>query len=226
MISDGLNVAVLGPGYVTVGVPSSVECDSSCATCTYSMSLNELEVKGQGNVLAFTVSTWVEALTVTCTVTNDKGLTATTQKRLQVLGMALYLKLQVNILHTNFQHEYWWRHVCLLLAGPSDVSITGSDLMNHTYSCKAYCRPSCSYSWQTDKGPWILGQGNTISFTPQEVDNARILICKATNSVSGLFVSATQNTCKSRVSQYLIEGSFIKQYNCYSIAFDVFPALF
>ncbi|XP_028255055.1 uncharacterized protein LOC114431675 [Parambassis ranga] len=162
----GLNVAVLGPDYVTVGVPSSVECVSSCAACTYSMSLDELEAKGQGNVLAFTVSTWLEALNVTCTVTNDKGLNATAQKRLQVL------------------------------AGPSNVSITGS--MNHTYSCNAYCRPSCSYSWQTDKGPWILGQGDTISVTPQEVVNARILICKATNSVSGLFVSATQNIWSDR----------------------------
>lgn len=103
--------------------------------------------------------------------------------------------------------------VFLTLAGPANVSITGPDLMNpsvsHTYSCHAYCRPSCIYAWKTDKGPWIGGQGNVISITPREMDNSKMLICKATNSVSGLFDTATRNiavACKSRASLNLLMG--------------------
>lgn len=93
------------------------------------------------------------------------------------------------------------------VAGPTNVSMTGPDMMNpavsHTYSCHAYCRPSCTYAWRRDKGAWISGQGNVISITPQEEDDSKILICKATNSVSGLFAAATRNIaviCESRVS--------------------------
>ncbi|XP_068572867.1 protogenin A-like [Cebidichthys violaceus] len=164
---EKINCTIVGPDYVTVGVPSSVECDTDCRACTFSMSLDGQSAQGQGNVLAFTVNSWVEALTVTCAVTSDgTGLTATTTKRLQVL------------------------------AGPANVSITGPDLMHpsvsHTYSCHSYCRPSCTYAWKTDKGPWISGQGNVISITPQEMDSSKLLMCKATNSVSGLFVVATR----------------------------------
>ncbi|XP_030575750.1 uncharacterized protein LOC115773278 isoform X2 [Archocentrus centrarchus] len=163
----GLKAVIIGPNYVTVGVPSSIECGSNCNTCTYSMSLDGQSAMGQSNVLAFTVDSWREALTVTCMVTNDKGLSATTTKNLQVL------------------------------AGPSNVSISGPNLMNptlsHTYSCYTYCRPSCNYTWRTNKGPWIRSQGNVISITPWEMDRSKTVTCKATNSVSGLFATATQN---------------------------------
>ncbi len=103
--------------------------------------------------------------------------------------------------------------VLFTLAGPANASITGPDMMNpavsQTYSCHAYCRPSCTYAWKRDKGPWISGQGNVISITPQEKDNSKLLICKATNTVSGLFVAAIQNVtviCKSRVSLGLQVG--------------------
>ncbi|XP_059181871.1 uncharacterized protein LOC131960631 [Centropristis striata] len=165
---ENINCTIVGLDYVTVGVPSTVECYADCTECTYSMSLDGHSAQGQGNVLAFTLNSWVEALTAACTVTSDqKGQTATATKKLQVL------------------------------AGPANVSITGPDLMNpsvsHTYSCHAYCRPSCTYAWKTDEGPWIGGQGNVISITPQEMDDSKILICKASNSVSGMFVAATRN---------------------------------
>lgn len=96
--------------------------------------------------------------------------------------------------------------VFLTLDGPANASITGPNLMKptvgHTYSCHAYCRPSCTYAWQINKGPWIGGHGNVISVTPQEMDTSKTLNCKATNTVSGLFVAATQTinvTCASRV---------------------------
>ncbi|XP_054480948.1 uncharacterized protein LOC129112753 [Anoplopoma fimbria] len=164
---EKIKCSIVGPDYVTVGVPSSVECDADCPKCTFSMSLDGQKAQGQGSVLAFTVDSWAKALTVTCTVTSDDtGLTATTTKQLQVL------------------------------AGPANVSITGTDLMqpsvSHTYSCHAYCRPSCTYAWRTDKDPWMSGQGNVISITPQEMDNSKTVICKASNNVSGLFVVATR----------------------------------
>nr|XP_046234698.1 uncharacterized protein LOC124053509 isoform X5 [Scatophagus argus] len=123
-----LNSTIVGPDYVTVGVPSSVACYASCLACTYSMSLDRQVAQGQGNVLAFTVNSWVDTLTVTCSVTDDNARLSTTTKKIQVL------------------------------AGPANVSITGPDLMN-----------------------------------PMEMDNFKILICKATNSVSGLFVTANRN---------------------------------
>ncbi|KAK5848797.1 hypothetical protein PBY51_008489 [Eleginops maclovinus] len=164
-----ISCAIVGPDYVTVGVPSSVECLANCPACTYSMTLDEQTAQGQGNVLAFTVSSWVDALTVTCTAAeDDQGRSATTStKKLQVLD------------------------------GPANVSITGPSLLHpsvsHTYSCHARCRPSCTYAWRIDEGPWISGQGNVLSITPLEIDNSKTLVCKATNSVSGLFVAATQN---------------------------------
>ena len=96
-------------------------------------------------------------------------------------------------------------HICIS-AGPANVTITGPDLMNptvsHTYSCHGYCRPSCIYAWKSDTGPWIRGQGNVISITPQMLDSSKTLLCKATNSVSGMFVTTARNInvmCKSRV---------------------------
>lgn len=89
---EGLNVKIVGPNFVTVGVPSSIECVADCSACTYSMSLDGHSAQGQGNVLDFTLSSWVEALTVTCTVTDeeedeDPEQTSTVTKQLQVLGM-------------------------------------------------------------------------------------------------------------------------------------------
>ncbi|XP_047431113.1 uncharacterized protein LOC124999918 [Mugil cephalus] len=163
-----LHVAIIGPAYVTVGVPSSVECDASCTECTYSMSMDGQMAQGNGNELFFTVSTWSEALTVSCTVRDELNhRTSTATKKIQVL------------------------------AGPANVTITGPDVLNpsasNTYTCNAYCRPSCNYTWKTDQGPWIGGHGNILSISPKETDKLKAVTCKATNTVSGLFVSTTRN---------------------------------
>ncbi len=93
-ISEGLDFTISGPDYVTVGVPSSVECTSSCFSCTYSMSLDGQSAQGQGNVLAFTVNNWIETLTVTCTLTDDTSQkTTTTTKQIQVLGKDFFKKI-------------------------------------------------------------------------------------------------------------------------------------
>ncbi|XP_026220034.1 uncharacterized protein LOC113164776 [Anabas testudineus] len=146
------------------------------------MSLVGQSAQGQGDVLVFTVRHWVKALNVTCTATNvATNVVATATKQLQVL------------------------------AGPANVSITGTDLVaastSYTYSCHAYCQPSCTYAWKLDGGAWFGGQGNTISMTPWETYNPISLTCKATNSVSGMFVSATQKiNVTSGPSEVQIKG--------------------
>lgn len=163
--TDSLEPVIQGPDFVTVGVPSSVWCEADCRSCTYSMSLDGQRSQGQDNALAFTVKEYTEDLTVACSVTNEQGQNAMTTKKIQVL------------------------------VGPVNVSISGPDLLNpsvsHTYSCHAHCRPSCSYSWKLGSGPWVRGQGNVLSLTPTEMDSSKTLVCKASNTVSGMFVAAT-----------------------------------
>lgn len=165
--SERMQPTIVSPSYVMVGVPSSVTCTSECKSCTYSMSADVPMVQGQENSLIFSVKTWKDHLTVSCSVTNGNGQSATATKKLQVL------------------------------VGPVNISISGTDLLDpnvsHTFSCHAYCQPSCSYSWKIDQGPWITGQGNVMSVTPRELDNSKTLICKATNRVSGMFSAATQD---------------------------------
>lgn len=191
-------------------MPSSVECDSDCRGCSFSLSLDGQSAHGQGSVLAFTVDRWVEALTVTCTVVSgDNRPNATTTKRLQVLGERRRLYSLLSCRVSSWTTAFWFLvtrgFVSRTSAGPANVSIAGPDLMHpsvsHTYSCHAYCRPSCTYSWRMDEGPWLSGQGNVISITPQETDDSKLLLCKATSGVSGLFVFATRNIaviCKRR----------------------------
>ena len=94
--SGGVNVTIFGPGYVTVGVPSTIMCDAGCPGCLYSMSLDGQTAQGQGNVLSFTINEWVEAVMVSCTATEeDTQQTATATKKLQVLGKRLLLILSV-----------------------------------------------------------------------------------------------------------------------------------
>ncbi|KAK2858800.1 hypothetical protein Q5P01_003420 [Channa striata] len=180
--ADGLNATILGPDYVTVGVPSSAECYSSCSNCTFSMSVDGQSVKGHGNVVAFTVVRWMDVLTITCTVTaNNPALNVTATKQVQVL------------------------------AGPANIFITGPDFINSTmsynYSCHADCQPLCTYTWKTLHSPWIPGEGNMISITPHEIISPELLICKATNSVSRLFVTATKEiTIASGPSEVRIDG--------------------
>ncbi|XP_033845565.1 uncharacterized protein LOC117391771 isoform X2 [Periophthalmus magnuspinnatus] len=162
---EGLTPTIIAPDFVTVGVPSSVECVANCVSCTYSLSLDGQTAPAQDKSVAFTVNYYTENLTVACSVTEGKQI-ATATKKIQVL------------------------------VGPVNVSISGSDLLNpsvsQTFSCHALCRPSCVYSWRFGSGPQVSGQGNVFSVTPSEMDRSTVLICKATNTVSGLFVYATQ----------------------------------
>ena len=73
-------------------------------------------------------------------------------------------------------------------------------LASHGYTCHSYCRPSCEYTWRVDDGPWVAGQGNVIGVIPQHLDTAKTLMCRATNTVSGLFAAKIQDiavSCKA-----------------------------
>lgn len=75
--------------YITVGVPTTIECLApKCPTCTYSMDVNGEQVQGQGNVISFTVKSWVAPFVVSCTATDeDTNVSAMATKTLQILGM-------------------------------------------------------------------------------------------------------------------------------------------
>ncbi|XP_024233299.1 hemicentin-2 isoform X3 [Oncorhynchus tshawytscha] len=160
-----LELTIVGPDFVKVGVPRSFDCAAQCSpSCSYRMSID-----GQiwhGNELLFTARQWEESLNLTCTARNDEsGRSSTVTKILQVL------------------------------AGPTNVSITGPALMTpgapQSFQCNADCRPSCNYTWKI-KGRWLGGQGNKITVTPEELATSATLNCKAINSVSGLYAMATR----------------------------------
>ncbi|XP_029597702.1 uncharacterized protein LOC115180002 [Salmo trutta] len=160
-----LELTILGPDFVTVGVPCSFDCYAECSpSCSFRMSIDGQI--GQSNEVFFTVRQWEESLNLTCTARNDdSGRSSTVTKILQVL------------------------------AGPTNVSITGPDLMTpgapQSFKCNANCRPSCNYTWGI-KGRWLGGQGNEITVTPEELATSVTLNCKAINSVSGLYAMATR----------------------------------
>ncbi|CAB1345915.1 unnamed protein product [Coregonus sp. 'balchen'] len=150
-----LELNIVGPDFVTVGVPCSFDCAAQCSpSCSYNMSIDgQIE---QGNELFFTARQWEESLNLTCTArNNDSGRSSTVTKILQVL------------------------------AGPTNVSITGPALMipgaPQSFKCYADCRPSCNYTWGI-KGRWLGGQGNEITVTPEELATSVTLNCKAINN--------------------------------------------
>ncbi|CDQ82833.1 unnamed protein product [Oncorhynchus mykiss] len=81
-----LELTILGPDFVTVGVPCSFDCTAQCSpSCSYRMSIDGQI--GQGNELFFTARQWEESLNLTCTARNDdSGRSSTVSKILQVLG--------------------------------------------------------------------------------------------------------------------------------------------
>ncbi|KAM9402481.1 cell adhesion molecule CEACAM5-like isoform 1-T1 [Salvelinus alpinus] len=160
-----LELTIVGPDFVKVGVPRSFDCAAQCSpSCSYRMSIDGQI--WQGNELLFTAHQWEESLNLTCTARNDdSGRSSTVTKILQVL------------------------------AGPTNVSITGPALMTpgapQSFQCNADCRPSCNYTWKI-KGRWLRGQGNEITVTPEELATSATLNCKAINSVSGFYAMATR----------------------------------
>ncbi|KAG9280597.1 hypothetical protein AMEX_G3329, partial [Astyanax mexicanus] len=169
-ISDCLSLSAgpeglsfFGPDAVTVGVPSSIECFAQCSPeCNYTIGFDGQSL--EGNELAFTLKQWVSSITVTCTAKNPS-----TQK-----SSSISKTLQI-------------------LEGPVNVSISGPITItpgeSQRFLCSATCRPSCNYTWVVD-GESVAGSGNEVIIKQPKEATAETLVCKATNSISGLFVTA------------------------------------
>lgn len=59
------------------------------------------------------------------------------------------------------------------------------------FLCSATCIPSCTYSWVVD-GDSVSGSGDEVVITAPLDITAGTIICKATNTVSGLFATAVR----------------------------------
>ncbi|KAL7857907.1 hypothetical protein AOLI_G00180090 [Acnodon oligacanthus] len=185
--SSGLNgpvsLTIYGPIAVTVGVPCSFVCLAQCSPeCSYTIG-----VEGQsreGNELAFTLKQWESSKRVTCTAKNSaNGRSSSITKTLQILE------------------------------GPVNVSISGPHNLTsdepERFLCTATCRPSCNYTWIIDGVP-DAGSGDELVIRPSTEATSATLVCKATNSVSGLFVTAMQKLAVSSTRNYgrsLSEGA-------------------
>ncbi|XP_037398992.1 uncharacterized protein LOC119264445 [Pygocentrus nattereri] len=160
-----VSLTIYGPDAVTVGVPCSFVCLAQCSPeCSYTISVDGQS--GKGNELAFTLKQWESSKTVTCTAKNSVNRRSSSiTKTLQILE------------------------------GPVNVSISGPHNLTsdepERFLCTATCRPSCNYTWIIDGEP-VDGSGNEVVIRPSKEATSATLICKATNSVSGLFAAAVR----------------------------------
>ncbi|XP_076862561.1 uncharacterized protein LOC143514808 [Brachyhypopomus gauderio] len=159
-----LGLSISGPDAVTVGVPCSFVCLALCSPeCSYTVGVDE-HIR-DGIEVAFTLKRWVSSKTVTCTGRNNvTGRSSTVRKTLRILE------------------------------GPVNVSITKQTFTSghsQRFLCSATCKPSCNYTWMIN-GDVIAGYGDEVVISPIVEDIVGVLICKATNSMSGLFITATQ----------------------------------
>ncbi|KAM9467852.1 uncharacterized protein Hap1MRO34_014569 [Clarias gariepinus] len=165
------NLTISGPNAVTVGVPCSYICLAECSpNCNYTIGLDNQA--GEGNEILLTLSQWVKSKIVTCTATNPvTGISAITRKTLHILE------------------------------GPKDVFITGPKTLTpgktQRFLCSATCKPSCIYSWIID-GESGSGYGDEVAFTAPFGTTLGTITCKATNIMSGLYVTATRKLDATR----------------------------
>ncbi|KAL6473770.1 hypothetical protein MHYP_G00173310 [Metynnis hypsauchen] len=177
--SSGLNgpvsLTIYGPAAVTVGVPCSFVCLAQCSPeCNYTIGVDGQS--REGNELAFTLKQWESSKRVTCTAKNAaSGRSSSITKTFQILE------------------------------GPVNVSISGPHNLTsdepERFLCTATCRPSCNYTWIIDGEP-DAGSGDELVIRPSTEATSSTLICKATNSVSGLFVTAMQKLAVSSTRNY------------------------
>ncbi|XP_060745064.1 uncharacterized protein LOC132858679 isoform X1 [Tachysurus vachellii] len=166
------SVIIFGPNAVTVGVPCSYICSADCSpSCNYTMGVDDQT--GVGNEVQFTLSQWVKSKKLTCTATNTvTGKSATTRKTLRIL------EGPVNV----------------IISGPQTLTLG----VDQRFLCSATCIPSCTYTWVVDGDP-VSGSGDEVVIKAPLDATSGTIICKATNSVSGLFVTAVRklNVTKS-----------------------------
>ncbi|KAI7792024.1 hypothetical protein IRJ41_020252, partial [Triplophysa rosa] len=160
-----LDITLWGPDMVTVAIPASFFCFSQCSpACLYSITADGRSA--DTDEITIIIRERLNITTVTCTAKNNiTGHTSTTHKTLQVLQ------------------------------GPENVSISGPAYLpvdrSQRFLCSAVCWPSCNYSW-TSNGLPRSTSGNQLVVTPSAAVAIETLVCKATNSKSGIFASAVR----------------------------------
>ncbi|KAK7896171.1 hypothetical protein WMY93_021496 [Mugilogobius chulae] len=174
---EELKPTIIGPDFVTVGVPSSVECVSNCESCDYSMSLDGQAAQGQGNSLAFTVNHYTEDLTVACSVSQGK-LNAAVTKKLQVLVGPVNVSISgsglLNPSATNTVSGLFVAATQKLTVnvGPNKMKIAGPDVIEAggkaVFECSAVCLPSCRFVSSVDTQSI---RGNVVELTVDSSQN-------------------------------------------------------
>ncbi|KAM3587539.1 uncharacterized protein V6R79_008634 [Siganus canaliculatus] len=176
-------VLISGVDIVTVGITYGFQCSANCYPgCSYNWTRDN--VTTQGPELSLQLLHIFPSVTLTCTAVNPAtGNSVTVQKVLQVT------------------------------AGPSNIQISGPAYLTastaSTFTCSAYCYPSCSYSWtvMVDEETFNTAQGNTLSVTPaSSIVASETLICQAEDTVSHLFISTTLTLWVASSSDIVIDG--------------------
>ncbi|XP_062373672.1 carcinoembryonic antigen-related cell adhesion molecule 20-like isoform X2 [Sardina pilchardus] len=152
---------ILGPDVVTEGIKSTFECSAKCSpNCTYSWTVDGEIIHGSG--LYMTILD-LKSQVLNCVAQNPAtGVSASINKTVQVAE------------------------------GPLNVTITTPKMLvggdEYTFVCSAVCSPSCNYTWYIDDQTWK--NSNEVHYmTPAESTSVTV-ICKAQNTLSGLFMES------------------------------------
>ncbi|XP_062406678.1 hemicentin-1-like [Sardina pilchardus] len=164
------SVEIDGVDVVTVGVLYTFECLANCSPpCTYTWNVAGKTV--QGNKLDFSLHGLSPPQALTCEAKNPMtGKMASFTKTLQVAE------------------------------GPLNVSIAAPKVLvsgvASTFVCSAVCYPSCNYSWYVGDQSWT--NSRTLRYTPPPGTTVATVICKAQNTLSGMFVESISDVWMAR----------------------------
>ncbi|CAB1345914.1 unnamed protein product, partial [Coregonus sp. 'balchen'] len=151
-----LELNIVGPDFVKVGVPRSFDCAAQCSpSCSYRMSIDGQI--WQGNELLFTAHQWEESLTLTCTARNDdSGRSSTVTKILQVLGAPQSFKCYADCRPSC---NYTWGIKGRWLGGQgNEITVIPEELATSvTLNCKAINSVSGFYAMATRTIPVTSG---------------------------------------------------------------------
>ncbi|KAG5276925.1 hypothetical protein AALO_G00111440 [Alosa alosa] len=169
-VSDAIegptSVEITGVDVITVGVHYTYECSAECSpSCTYTWTVNGQQTLHGSMVIDVVMDGLAAPQVLNCEVTNiASGKTVSVTKTMPVAD------------------------------GPSNVTISAPEkLVNGvecTFVCSAICDPSCSYDWFIDHKTW-KNDSRELQYTPPSDTKSATVICKAQNTLSGLFVESS-----------------------------------
>ncbi|XP_046879159.1 hemicentin-1-like isoform X2 [Hypomesus transpacificus] len=161
-------VEITGVSIVTVGIPYAFQCSATCSPAC-TFSWTRGNQTAQGPELRLELQVRVQPQVLICVALNPAtGESVTVKKTLQVTE------------------------------GPSDIIISGPDMLSNgqssTFTCLADCYPSCLYTWTVGsegQSTGVTSEGSSLTITPPSDAMSEKLTCQAQNSVSHLFISKT-----------------------------------